>query len=280
LQGLASVTAATGQYYKDIQTARLLREQSRQSAIDTARKRLEFEMWYETIRPTTPKLLARDAATNLDDARNFATATKIWSGDALNHLLRNAIKTGKLNRGPKVSLDEDTLKHINLTDRSSRSNVGLLKNGTELSWPLVLQEPPFDGSRTKLDLKLKDAVAHLKAKQPVPTATLRDADALYKDLTTKLNDSADDLTPSQYIAARRYLNQVGQAIRALKDPKAANYFNNRWVAKGSTVAELVDHLRQEGLEFAPATPGDEASYTALYNALRAYEGGMQTAQNK
>jgi hypothetical protein len=280
LQGLASVTAATGQYYQQIQQARITREQSRQMALDTQRKQIEFEMWYESVRPTAPKLIAKENETNLDEARNYPSATKIWSGDALNQLLRAAIKSGRLNRGPNVPLEEDNLKHINLTDRSSRGNVGLLKDGGKLQWPLVLKEAQFDETTTKLGLEIQNAVQHLKEKQPVPVATLRDADTLFKTLTDKLNDSADDMSPAQYIEAKRYLNQVGNAIRALKDPKAGNFFNNTWNAKGKTVAELVDHMNREGLEFAPATSGDEAAYRSLYNALRSFESGIQASQNR
>jgi hypothetical protein len=280
LKGIASVTAATGQYDNQIQTARITREQSRQMALETQRKQIKFEMWYETVRSTAPKLIARENETTLDEARNYASPAKIWSGDSLNQLLRAAIKSGKLNSVPNIPLKEDTLKQINLTDRSSRGNVGLLKDGGGLNWPLVLQEPPFNDQRTRLTLKIKDAVAHLKAKQPIPTATLRDAGALFKALTDKLNDSADDLSPTQYIAARRYLKQVGQAIRVLKGPRAANYFDNTWNARGKNVAELVDYMRKEGLVFAAAVPGDEAAYNALYHALRAFEAGTQRRGDK
>lgn len=278
LQGVASVTAATGQYYKQIQEASLTREYRRQMAIDTARKQLEFEMWRDSVRPTSPKLIRAEKAVDLDEARNYASATKIWSGDALNELLRSVIKSGKLNRGPGISLDESTLKNLNLTDRSSRGNVGLLKDGGKLNWPLVLHEAPFDETRAELGVKLRNAVDQLKELKKVEPRTLKDAEALHKTLTDKVNDSADDLTPAQHIEAKRYLNQVGQAIRALQSPNARKYFDNTWNAKGKTVAELVAHMRDEGLEFAPATSGDEAAYRALYNALRNFEAGTQRSQ--
>src|SRR5262245_60006284 len=44
IQGLASLTSATGQYYKDVQTARIYREQSRQASLETARQRLQLQM--------------------------------------------------------------------------------------------------------------------------------------------------------------------------------------------------------------------------------------------
>jgi len=36
----------------------------------------------------------------------------------------------------------------------------------------------------------------------------------------------------------------------------------------------VKFMRETGLWFAAATPGDEAAYTALYHSLAAYDAGM------
>jgi len=278
LAGYADLTRAQGQYWKDITSARLTREESRRSAIDTMKKWEEYRMWWDRVRPTSAKLAAEESRGTLENARNYASATDIWSGNALNRLLDSVIKSGKLNRGDGISLEDDTLKHINLTDGASRSNVGLLKNGAELQWPLVLKEPGFDEPRKRLTRSLKQAVLQLKDKEPVSATTLKDILADYKALNDKVNDSADELTPSQYIDAKRYLRQVNEAIRGLQHPKAVNFFSNTWNAKGKTVAELVDFMRKEGLNFAPATTGDEASYNALYHALRAFENSMQVAQ--
>ena len=53
-----------------------------------------------------------------------------------------------------------------------------------------------------------------------------------------------------------------------------NYFNQKWVAKGKTVAELIQNMTAAGLRFAPATPGDEGAYRALHFALVAYDDGI------
>jgi hypothetical protein len=274
LQGVAAVTSATGQYYKDIQQARIYREQSRQMALDTERKRIELELWWEQVRPVAPRMIKAAQETDRDEARNYAPASKIWSGQALNVLLDSIIRSNRLKHGPNLPLDEYTLKRLNLTDRASRGNAGLLKAG-KLHWPLVLQEEPFDKTRRQLELKLKDAVATLKEDLPLSAATLRDADALYKTLQDKLNDSVDDLSTGQYIEAKRYLSQVGDAIRALKSPNAAKQVGDRWKPRGKNVAELVANMRDEGLVFAPATEGDESAYNAMYQALRSFDAGAQ-----
>jgi hypothetical protein len=278
LQGAAALTSATGGYWKAIGQAQLIREQARQASIDTLRKQIEFEQWWDTVRPTAPKMLAAEKATDLDRARKDPPATELWSGQALNALLRS-IQNSRLNRASSPSLEEDSLKNINLSDRSSRGNIGMLKDGGKLSWPASLQESQFDEARKRLSKNLRRAVDQVKNdKEPVEPALLKDISGDFKALNSTLNESADDLSPVQYIEARRYLNQLGGAIRALSDSKVTNYFNNTWNAKGKNVAELVSHMTREGLVFAPATPGDEAAYNALYVALRNYEAGLQATE--
>src|SRR5436190_1888321 len=51
LQGLASVTQAQGEYWNQIESARMSRENVRQTQIDTRRKQVEWELEYEKLRP-------------------------------------------------------------------------------------------------------------------------------------------------------------------------------------------------------------------------------------
>jgi hypothetical protein len=158
-----------------------------------------------------------------------------------------------------------------------RGSIGLLKNAGRLDWPEPLMESQFDKERTRLTKNIKSAVQSLKDKDPVERSLLNDLRADLKALTDKLNASVGDLSPSQYIAAKRYLNQVADAVRALSDPKVVRYFDGTWVPRGKNVAELVANMKKEGLEFAPAAPGDEPAYNALYQAMRAFDAGLQVA---
>jgi hypothetical protein len=148
----------------------------------------------------------------------------------------------------------------------------MLKDGGDLAWPRPLQESTFDEPRKRLSRKLREAVTQLKKDKELPDrGLLNDIEADYKSLNEKLAASVREMTPSQYIEAKRFLNQLNSAIRALSSPKAVNYFNNTWAAKGKTVAELVRNMKKSGLQFAPAAPGEEASYSALYQALRGFD---------
>jgi len=279
LMGQAALTGATGQYLQDVQKARISRETSRQMAMENERRAIELRRWYESTQPTAQQLRDRQIAAVLDHVRKDASDVEINSGTALNVLLQSAQKAGQqINRGPMVPVDEDTLKHINVAGSGAAGNVGMLKDVTNLTWPEGLQNTDYEEARKRLSRNLIQAVTILKDKDPVPATTLKDIRADYKALNDKLNDAADDLSPSQYIESRRFLNQLNQAVRALSDPNVGKFFNNTWAAKGKNVAELISNMSRSGLNFAPAAPGDQSAYKALYLAMRQFEAGLELAK--
>jgi hypothetical protein len=278
LDGYADLTRATGQYWKDIGQARITREKANQETLVTERKRIEFQRWLESTRLTAPQMRERELTTDLQRARKNPPATEIWSAKPLNDLLRS-IQSSKLNRAQSPILAEDTLKQTNLTDGTSHSNVGMLKEGGNLEWPEPLKDAQFDKLRARLARNLRVAVDQLKHNDPLEASLVKDIKSDFKELNKVLNDTAGDLSPAQYIESKRFLNQLSEAIRALSDPKVVNHFNGKWAARGKNVAELVSFMTKEGLIFAPAAPGGEAAYNALYLALRNYEASLQSAQS-
>lgn len=285
LQGLASFTNAYGQYLMSTQQASRMREDVRQAKLDTYRKRVQYEAWYESMRLTSNQMRDREIATELDRARRNAPASEIYSGKSLNDLYRSVQKLAgrnNLNRGPQVDLTDIKLESIQVSGREG-GNVGLLKGERDgaltMNWPAALEGKAFEEWQPELNRTLREAVAALKKGDAPSKAKLQDIDNLLNKMNDRLNDreTADEMSPSQYIEASRYLKQVKQAVTALRSPNATNYFNDTWKAQGRTVAELLDNMQKHGLEFAAAAPGDEAAYVALYHAMRAFEGGLQNA---
>ena len=229
---------------------------------------------------TTQQLRDKEFATALKLARTDSPEGDISSGKALNVLLDSIQRGSQLNLAQSPPLDEDTLKHINLTGAGASGNIGMLKDVTNLSWPEALREPGFDDTRKNLNKNLIQAVTVLKDGDPVPDGTLKDIRADYKTLNEKVNDGPDELSASQYIESRRFLNQLNQSIKALGDRNVVKHFskNSTWTAKGKNVAELVAQLNKEGLTFAPAAPGDQGAYKALYLSMRQFETALASAQ--
>jgi hypothetical protein len=278
LQGIAAVTSATGQYFKDIQKARLTRYEANAAALDYAKKRVQHEAWLENQRYlSTQAVRDREAAARLESARKDAPLSDIWSGRALDELYKSIVARGGLSRGPIINLDEDTLRHINLRSKAASGNAGMLRDGGKLTWPVGLMDSRFKDSRELLSRKIADAVEAIKSGKSPEKATMDDIHPSFKKMRAILSDSntADDMPVSQYLDAKRYLAQLDTAIRALSSPaETKKVLDNTYNAKGRTVAELVDNMRRDGLSFNAATPGDETAYTSLYYSLRAFEAGL------
>jgi hypothetical protein len=288
LKGVADVTTANAQYWKTIQEGRLLREQSYRSALETRRKIIEEanwerQDWQGRVDPEAARQREQEVA--LDRARHDPPMTEVLSARALNDLFRHLSRLqGKGERGPNVPLDPDLLENINVTGQDSRANVGLLKNKGDLQWPLPLTGLEFKDSREHVDRLIKDAVNLAEFGNPVEPGKLKDMKRQLDRLNATLSRNISEMSPSEYIESRRYLNLLGDAIRALEDPKVVNYFNGNWIARGkgknvgqvANVAELIEYMSQKGLRFAPAVPGEADAYRALYHALQVFDAGMTT----
>lgn len=274
LNGAANVTLANAQYQQTIQQARVTREQARQASIDTRRAMLE-ERRYELA--TTPTLEDRrqwEIYQNLLRSRNDPPLTEIWSGMALNSLLNNIqkVQSGGV-QGPVVPLDPDLLSHINLTTGATAGNIGLLKDGGKLTWPAILRRAPYKEQRTQIDKLMRSATEQARTGM-VNDDVLSNLDTSIKALEKTLDDAAPDITPGDYTRGARYVRELKDAYRMLESPDVAKYFSPKYTPRGNTIGELVQQLTTQGLRFAPATSGDEASYTALQRALVTYDIGL------
>jgi hypothetical protein len=272
LQGLASYTQAQGQYWKDIQRARILREQARQAAIDTQRKRLEWEMEYERLRPTASTMMAAQRANELSLARNDPPNTRIWSGWALNVLLRSILGSPAPTKGPHISLEPEIVRGLNLTDGATRGSLAMTRDEGRVDWTESLQESAFDELRGRFGTAYNQALEAVGYGKTPEVATLRELRSILRDMGEKLNDLVHDLPPSRFIESRRLLNNLGHTVRGLSNPRLVKAANQGWWKNIRTVADLVAHCLQNGLEFGPAVaPADFPAYMAAYFALLSYE---------
>jgi hypothetical protein len=270
-RGLSSLVSSYGQYYKDINQARLINQQVYQSKLDTRRRIIDEWRYEQSLIPTSEEMRRKNRERDLAYARQNPPLTAVLDGTSLNTLLDNLkLNHAKDQRGPRIPLDEEALRKINVTTTFG-GNIGLLKNGGKLTWPDSLQGAAFAQLRRQFDQNIIEAVNGAKANGHVDAALFRDLDADLRSMNDALRKSVDTLSPSQYIEARRYLSLLADALKALHDQNVQNYFNRKYEARGKTVGDLVDYMAKEGLRFAPAVPGDGAAYQALQNYMGAYD---------
>lgn len=274
LRGIADVTTAAAQAQVTLQRSRILNQEALRSQIDTRRRLIEEARWERMNTPGAEDIRIRDMEMALARSRRNPPRGEIWSGKALNDLLIHLIdQQSRGNKGPLVALDEEVLKKINVTDGTG-GNVGMLKDGGKIPWVASLQGADFMDLRESLDTKLPAAVNSLKFGQPVEKGTLDDIKAALKKAHRDLDEIIGKLSPSDYLEAKRFLNQLDESVRALQNPNATNYFTGKWAAKATTVNDLVKQMAETGLRFAPATPGDEAAYNSLHYSLASYDANL------
>jgi len=274
MNGAANVTTANAQYQMTIQQAKLAREESRRSALKTRRATIEERQYELSIRPTAEDLRQKNLQYNLQRARHNPPKTEIWSGGALNDLLR-AIQDGQSHglTGPEVPMPSDILKHINLTTGTTYAGVGLLRDDGKLTWPAVLRKSTFDQERKKIDDQFQLAVKQAHSGE-VDVNLLDDIDKSLKYLQKHIDAQVEVLSPSQFIGASRYSRELKSSYQVLQQSDVAKYFQSNRMPQGSTVGELVRQMTREGLRFAPATSGDESSYTVMHRLLVDYDVGI------
>ena len=275
LQGGAAVIQAQGGFLLSTQQAALLREQVRQTRLVTRRLTLEQNLQERLQTPTLQDEQERAQVQELRRSANNPTFTEILSAKPLNDLFDHARRVQNLGaRGRLVPLDGEMLKKIHVTSGSG-GNFGLLGDDGRLNWPLVLQAADFEPERKQLDRLALAAVKQVRGNGSVETGTLADLFGSVGKLYRQLDNEVSGLTPSQYLEARRFLNQLKDALTVLRQPNAGKYANGQYAARGETVPELVRYMSRQGLRFAPAVEGDETAYVALHHALVAYATSFQ-----
>jgi hypothetical protein len=275
LRGNADLVNAQGNFLIQNQQANLLRQQVEQARIQTRRQNFDQWLYEQANTPTAEDLREKARLEQIRRSYFDPPVTEIWSGTALNDLLfelRRLQAAG--GYGPGVRLDPALLKQINVTPGGSQ-NFGLLRDGGKLQWPLALRASTFAEGRQQIDQLAPQAVQQAQTGS-VDADTLNAMTNAATMLREQLRQNVSTIASNQYIEALRYLRQLGDAIRALQDPKVSNFVNGKWQARGNTVAELVANMSQDGLRFAPAVAGQQAAYVAVYRAMADYTTQLST----
>lgn len=282
MQGAAGVITAQGNFMIAKEQRNVLREQVRRMRMDNRRRAIDDYLYERSVLPTLEDDRERLNTIALKRSRNDPPLTEIWSGASLNELLNALIKRqGQGYRGSQVGLDEEILRHINLTSGKDGANAGVLKplaEGKSVSWPLGIfnLQPKRDADdlRVQVDSLLKQAVEQIQGNR-LDAGVLRELVNDVRLLSDVVVRNVSELPPTEYIEAKRFINDLSDAVRVLRQPDAAKYLNKRYTAKAGNVSDLVTFMEKEGLQFAPAVSGDEAAYTALQRALVAYDSTFQ-----
>jgi hypothetical protein len=191
------------------------------------------------------------------------------TGTALNILLDDLRHLHALGiRSSDMTLDEEMLRHINVRMGRSNGNLGLFKENGQLSWPLLLRRPEFQRERDRINVLAPKVIEQAKHGQNIDLSELAQA---MQTIQARLHARIGDIPTPDYVKTKRFLTQLDDAIKLLRQPDAGKYFDQTYAAHGKTVADLVRYMTQLDLHFAPAVEGDEPAYQGLHRILAAYD---------
>ena len=276
LRGTSDVIREQGNYLKNVQQSRILQTTADEGRLDYRRRLIEEARYERMSQPTAEEVRQQQLGNELNRARHEPPISDVISARSLNELLHHLSSDPTRPKGQTIAVDDDVLKHINVTGvNPNGASVGLLKDEGKLQWPQSLSGAEFQAPRELLSKTLRNVVQNLKNGESVGAGSLNDLKTDLAQLNALVSKS--ELSATDYIEAKSYLDQVASAVRALGDKDVANYFNHKFNAKN--VAELIDDMRTKGLDFAPAAPGDEGAYRTLQQALAAYDYSISPQSN-
>lgn len=270
LAGAAELTSARAQAQVTLQQSRLLNEQALQSQIDTRKALIEQMRWEKETTPSLEEIREKNRQLSVRRFLNDPPLSEITSGDALNALMEQIRRNMLANiPGPLVPLDPVTLTHINVTTGTTSGGSAVARDTQNLKWPLVLQDPRWKDLREVINTATSTAMVEARS-SGIQFETNKKLTDSINQLDKEVDNAVAELTPTEFIQARRFVKQLKESQKTLADPDASNYLTGKWTARGNTVPELVQNMQASGLRFAPARPGDEPFYRSLQTSMAAY----------
>jgi hypothetical protein len=257
-----------------------------QNSIPTSPRRTRQAQSTPTLTPEQER--ERIHQEELAWSRSDLPDNQITSATALNILLTDlqSLQTRGI-QGPEVKIDQAILPSLNVVVNGRNGNIGVLKDEGRINWPVALSGTDFEVERLQIESSIPkaideavnaEAVAYCEIVKPQAMAaalagglTISSTDRALASMRFRLAAKIKETPTSEYIRAKRFLNQLDDAVRLLRQPDAGNYFNQTYAAKGQTVTQLVQYMTRHGLQFAPAVEGDEPAYVALHQALAEYD---------
>jgi hypothetical protein len=97
----------------------------------------------------------------------------------------------------------------------------------------------------------------------------KEASEAVRRLNTWLAARVEDLTPSDYIESKRFLNRLKAAVGSVDPAKLGRELKlaRQATAKGKTLPELVEFMSAKKLKFAPSLKGEDARYQELHRLM-------------
>lgn len=175
-------------------------------------------------------------------------------------------------------LSEDAKKHIWITDGGPRGRrlEFTLADGKPLAtaWPPGLLREEFDPLRAEFEAARDQLLAERQGGSKVSAATRNRLYSAVDDLMIGLEKVYPEearRTPAtflEYNAAKYYVRSLMAQVQRAVGTNDPSVFAGSKRFQANTLGELIQHMYQSGLMFAPAKEGEEGYYRHLLESMR------------
>jgi hypothetical protein len=177
-----------------------------------------------------------------------------------------------------MKLSDRDIQRLRLTDGGHKNSrlVFAAGDGNVLlpKWPLALRRPECDAARNEFDQARDAAVKEIRTAGKISyesqTRLMKAVNGLYVALDAAFSREQllDTKEYSVYAAGKRYVQTLVAAAHRAITINDASVFNGQLRFQGNSLFALVQHMHQNGLEFAPPEPGAEGLYRTVFENLR------------
>jgi hypothetical protein len=196
---------------------------------------------------------------------------QIISGEALNEILKEVVRAeAKGAKGPSAFIPPLSLDEIRFAGSPAADLLNLARQAGSLHFPVAFESAALAAGRADLERDFAAVAVAVQAGKAPDPAKVAKLDATFQKVQNAADGTLKDLPFDDAAAARRFLNRMAGAIKALKGGAAAGLIDPKWAAEGLTVADLVKHMTRHKLQFGPAPRGRDEIYATMHRNLVTY----------
>ncbi|QEG29466.1 hypothetical protein GobsT_42620 [Gemmata obscuriglobus] len=195
--------------------------------------------------------------------------TKVLSGEALNSLLVAIAKAELRNvERPSAFVSPLQLEEVRFGGSDAADALNLVLR--PLDFPSAFDDPSLKDLRLALARDFAPLATAIQAGKS-PEATKRTQfEATLAKMEAALAPVIRDIPFADSTAARRFMNQLAGAAKAMKVGADNGLVDTKWASEGTTVANFAKHMTRHQLQFAAAPAGSEETYFNLHRNLATY----------
>jgi hypothetical protein len=250
--------------------------------IQPARTRIQdqaAESLDKTAVIATPSSEARMNTSSLEARREHEDAappdSEVWSGQAINVLLKKALSSPTPLGGPTILLEQHVASSLKFHDRASGGRPAPARDEGTIDWAGALSREPFEVVRSRFSRNYSQALRAITSGVRPGSDDIAELRKDIRRMESILADEARALSPGDYTRSSRQLRELTKAVNSLPD-RAVAHATPPGRTSLRTVADVVAYCRSHGLEVGPAQGASEQqAYSAFYVQVRSYERGLR-----